>query len=135
MNLIELTHILKYRFFEYYGIASEYVLTHKKETLLVLFVLWLFVRLYDRRKRRLKKKKYRNKKLAESNKFYGTGFRCELCLWDVVKFKVRLADYCDKKGVRYNYLFNIKLFKWESLRTKVTDHNGFVTKRRITFRS
>jgi len=50
----------------------------------------------------------KNKKL-----FYNTGFKLIFSAWDRLKFKIRLADYCDVDGIRYCYLIAIKIFIWE----------------------
>jgi len=113
----------------------NFIYTYHKETILALLILWLIIRLYDKRKRRLKRKKYRNKKLANTNTYYNTGFRFELNFKDFVKIKIRMADYCDKKAIRYNYLFDIKFGNFEFLKTKITDQKGHVIKRNVTFRS
>jgi len=108
---------------------------YEKEIISSLLILWMLLRIYGKRKIKLKRKKYKNKKLANSKRFYNTGFKFKLSLWDVVKFKIRLSDYSTEKGVRYSYLFNVKLFGLEILRTKYTDQEGQIYKRRVTFRS
>jgi len=67
--------------------------------------------------------------------FYNTGFRFEICFYDRVKFKIRLNDFCDKKGIKYKYLIQFKFFKFEVIRTKFIDQQGKIYKRRVHFRS
>ena len=98
-----------------------------------LLIVYLYIK--SKKPKRLRKKKFKKAKFAKKKRFYNTGFKCELCFYDIIKFKLRLADYCEKKGVRYSYLFNIKLFGLELLRAKYIDQNGGVFKRNVTFRS
>jgi len=98
-----------------------------------LLIIYLYIK--SRRPKVLKRKRFKKAKLAKKKKFYNTGIKCEFCFYDIIKFKLRLADYCDKQGVRYCYLFNIKLFGLELLRTKYIDQKGQVYKRKVTFRS
>lgn len=70
----------------------------------------------------------------KSKMFYNTGFKFSISFWDVIKFKLRLADFDDTHGVRYQYLYAIKIFGWEIFRTKYTDQKGKVYKRKINFK-
>jgi hypothetical protein len=115
--------------------AYNYSITNKKETVLLLVILWMALRIHRKRKRKLKKRQYKKTRLASKKRFYNTGIRFEANIKDIIKIKVKLADYCDKKGVRYCYLFNIKLFGLELLRVKYIDQKGAVYKRKVTFRS
>lgn len=67
-------------------------------------------------------------------KFYNTGIRIIFSFFDIFKFKLRLSDYDDTKGVHYNYLFSFKIFGFERYREKYTDQKGQVYKRKIKFR-
>lgn len=65
--------------------------------------------------------------------FYNTGFKIIFSAWDRLKFKIRLADYDDKTGVRYNYLIAFKIFCWDFYRIKYTDQEGNTYKRKLRF--
>ena len=65
--------------------------------------------------------------------FYNTGFKLIFSAWDRLKFKIRLADYCDVDGIRYCYLIAIKIFIWEFYRVKFIDQKGKVYKRKSRF--
>lgn len=99
--------------------------------LLFLFLVIVVFKIFTKKKK-LKRSKYRNKRLAaKKTKYYNTGFNAGLCLWDYFKFRIRLGDYCDKKGCRYQYYFLFKLFNFEIIRMKYTDQKGQVFKRKI----
>lgn len=124
-----------------YNIALHYisylyniVINNKEEAIIILLVIFYLYLRSRKSKKKLKKKRYKKAKLASNKKYYNTGIRFEINFYDAFKFKLRLADYCDKKGVRFSYLFDLKLFSLEFLRVKVIDQKGHVTKRKITFR-
>lgn len=135
MNLLPILYNLQDKAIEISNLVYNYAINNEKETILLLVILWMVLRIYNKRKRKLKKKKFKKVRLAKSKAFYNTGFKCEFCFWDIIKFKLRLADYCEVRGVRYCYLFNIKLLGLEFLRAKYIDQKGQVYKRKVTFRS
>ena len=119
---------------ELYNYLYTTILANKELfTVVGLLILYLYIK--SRRPKVLRKRKYKKARLASKKRFYNTGIRLEVNFKDIIKIKVRLADYCDKKGVRYCYLFNIKLFGLELLRVKYIDQKGAVYKRKVTFRS
>lgn len=119
---------------ELYNYLHNIILANKSLAIILgLLILYLYIK--SRKPKRLRKKKFKKAKFAKKKRFYNTGIKCEFCFYDIIKFKLRLADYCDKKGVRYCYLFNIKLLFIEFLRMKYIDQKGQVYKRKITFRS
>ena len=63
--------------------------------------------------------------------FYSTGIKILVSFYDVIKFKLRIADYDDVKGIRYTYLISIKIFGWEFYRIKYKNQKGKVYKRVI----
>lgn len=113
----------------------NYAINNEKESIIILTIVWMLLRIHRKIKRKLKKKKFKKAKLANSKQFYNTGFRCEFTYRDIIKFKLKFSDYCDKKGIRYYYFFNIKLLGLEFLRTKYIDQKGAIYKRKVTFRS
>lgn len=113
-------------------ILYNFIISNRIEILLVLIILWMTIRIYNKRKRKLKK--FRRRKDIKKN-FYNTGFRIIFTAFDILKFKLRLGDYCDKTGIRYNYLIAFKFFKWEYIRLKTQNQDGIIKKRKITFRS
>jgi hypothetical protein len=88
----------------------------------LLFFCVLFLAL------RLSRKKKKKKKM-----FYNTGFKLIFSHRDKIKFKIRLGDYDDTIGIRYNYLIAFKLFCWDFYRMKYTDQKGKVYKRKMRF--
>lgn len=74
-----------------------------------------------------------NKRKKRKKLFYSTGFKLICSAWDRLKFKIRLADYDDTKGIRYSYLISFKVFCWEFYRVKYTDQKGKVYKRKLRF--
>lgn len=83
-----------------------------------LFCLLLFMFFKSQKKKKL---------------FYNTGFKIIASAWDRCKLKIRLGDFDDKYGVRYIYLFEIKIFGFDFYRIKYIDQNGKVFKRKIRF--
>lgn len=119
---------------ELYNYLYPLVLEHRELfSIIGLLILYLYIK--SRRPKILRRKKFKKSKLANKKKFFNTGFRFEINFKDIIKIKIKLADYCDKKGCRYCYLFNIKLFSIEFLRVKYIDQKGQVYKRKVTFRS
>lgn len=135
LNYIKLAYDYIYPYaVELYNYLYNIILENKPLFIIVgLVILYLYIK--SRRPKILSKKRYKKSKLAGMKKYYNTGFKCEFCFYDIIKFKLRLSDYCTNKGVRYSYLFNIKLFGVEFLRAKYIDQKGQVFKRKITFRS
>ena len=132
--LLKIYEIVQPYLIELYNYLYPLVLEHRiLFSVIGLLILYLYIK--SRRPKVLRKRKYKKARLTSKKSYYNTGFKCELCLWDIIKFKIRLGDYCDKKGIRYSYLFNIKLFGVEFLRMKYIDQKGQVFKRKITFRS
>ena len=70
----------------------------------------------------------RNKKL-----FYSTGFKSIFSAWDILKVKIRLWDYDDINGIRYSYLFAIKIFDFEYYIEKYVDQKGVTHNRKLRF--
>lgn len=64
---------------------------------------------------------------------YSTGIKISFSWYDIIKFKLRLADYDDTYGIRYTYLISLKLFRWEWFRTKYIDSKGKIYRRKINF--
>ena len=85
--------------------------------------LFIFAILLLKPKRKKKKKKL----------FYNTGFKFIFSAWDRIKFKVRLGDYDDYVGIRYIYLFEIKIFGFDFFRIKYIDQKKKIHKRKIRF--
>ena len=106
-----------------------------KPLAIVLGLLLTYLYIKSKRPKVLRKRKFKKAKLARKKRYFNTGIRFEANIKDIIKIKIRLLDYCDKKGVRYSYLFNIKLFGIEFLRTKYINQKGEVYKRKVTFRS
>jgi hypothetical protein len=65
--------------------------------------------------------------------FYNTGFKLIFSAWDKLKFKLRLADFDDTKGIRYIYLFEVKIFGFDFYRLKYIDQKGKIYKRNLRF--
>lgn len=119
---------------ELYNYLYSIILSNKP-LFIVIGLIVLYLSIKSRRLIKLKKKKFKRARLAKSKKFYNTGFRFEINQSDVIKIKIRFSDYCDKSGMHYCYLFNIKLLGLEFLRAKYIDQKGQVYKRKVTFRS
>ena len=64
---------------------------------------------------------------------YSTGVKIIFSWYDVLKFKLRLADYDDTYGVRYSYFIGIKVFNFEFVRMRYRDSKGKICKRKINF--
>jgi hypothetical protein len=65
--------------------------------------------------------------------FYNTGFKIIFSAWDRIKFKLRLADFDDKVGIRYIYLIELKIFGFDFYRIKYIDQKGKIYKRKLRF--
>ncbi len=119
---------------ELYNYLYPLVLEHKiLFSIIGLLIVYLYIK--SKKPKRLRKKKFKKAKFAKKKRFYNTGFKCELCFYDIIKFKLRLADYCDSQGIRYCYLISIKFFNFEVRRMKYIDQKGQVYKRKIKFGS
>lgn len=84
------------------------------------------------KKKKSKKLKKPNYKMVPKG-FFSTGINFSFSIYDVVKFKIRFNDYCDKKGVNYISYFSFKLFNFERCSTKYMTQSGRVIRRRIKF--
>lgn len=62
-----------------------------------------------------------------------TGFKIMFSLWDYIKFKLRLFDWDDTKGLYYVYLFSVKIFFIEFARMRYV-LDGKIYKRKINYR-
>lgn len=106
-----------------YGLIINFVesnLEYIKYTLLVFCILFLVLRLGGKKNKKVKL-------------FYSTGFKFTFSAWDRLKFKIRLADYDDTKGIRYSYLVSFKIACWEFYRVKFIDQKGKIYKRKLRF--
>ena len=105
---IDYNMILNFIESRYVGVLSAF---------LFCISLWAIIRILSKRKKL----------------FYNTGFKLIFSAWDRLKFKIRLADYDDKLGVRYIYLFEIKIFCFDFFRLKYIDQTGKIYKRKLRF--
>jgi hypothetical protein len=117
---------------EYLQKINENTTSNIEIAILALLLLLVFLIIKRKKhKKTLKRAKYRKVKPG----FYNTGYKCSFSLRDVIKLKLRFADYCDKQGVQFHYFLSIKLFNFELCRMKYTDQKGQVFKRKIRFGS
>ena len=115
---------------ELYNYLYNLIIENKPLAITIgLIILYLYIK--SRGPKVLKKRRYKKIK----KQFYNTGIRHESCFYDIIKLKIRLADFCDKKGIRYCYLFQFKLFGLELYKVKYIDQKGRVYKRKVQFRS
>lgn len=72
----------------------------------------------------MKKKKY----------FYRTGFKYLFSFFDIFKFKVRIFDYDDSRGIFYYYFWHVKIFWIELARMKYRMGKGLIKYRKMNWR-
>lgn len=110
---------------------QELINNNIEVSLLIVFVLLSLILIGKGSKKKVKKTNY--KKVEKG--FFNTGFKTSTSYYDILKLKLRINDYDDKKGVNYLYLFAVKIFNWEFCRMKYKDQQGKVYKRNIKFGS
>lgn len=117
-----------YQIYNYINTINNNIMSNYELIFIILVILLVLVS---------SKKKHKNLKRSKNRKskpgFYNTGYKCSFSLRDIIKFKLRLNDYCDSHGVRYNYLIAIKIFNFEFCRMKYRDQKGHIYKRNIRF--
>jgi hypothetical protein len=114
---------------EFINTISNNIMSNVEVLTVSLFLLLVFKIIKRKSKKKFKKTKYKKIKRG----FYSVGFKCSYSIFDIIKFKLRLCDYCDKQGIRFNYYLAIKFFNLEFCRMKYTDQKGKVLKRKIRF--
>lgn len=71
--------------------------------------------------------------MKKAKLFYSTGIKIIFSWFDIIKFKLRLADYDDTYGIRYSYLISLKIFNLEFFRIKYRDQKGKIYFRKVNF--
>jgi hypothetical protein len=114
---------------EYLNTINSNITSNVELIILILGILLVCTIIKRKSKKKFKKTKY--KKIKKG--YYSVGVKCSYSIFDVLKFKLRLCDYCDKQGIRFNYYLAVKFFNLEFCRMKYTDQKGHVSKRKIRF--